>query len=93
MQAQIGIIVKTNEQSGRIESIQKRALTIACGFNIINYGKIRFMYNLPSLTERRGTLCERFFFKSLLSSTSCLHYFCRLSSLSFESICCRGCLE
>ena len=64
----------TNEQSDRIESIQKRALKIICGFNIIDYEQMRFLYNLPSLTERRETLCEWFFEKPVLSSTSCLHY-------------------
>jgi len=33
-----------------------------------------FLYNLPSLSERRETICKRFFEKSVLSSTSCLHY-------------------
>jgi hypothetical protein len=32
----------TNEQSDRIESIQKRALKILCGFNIIDYEQVCF---------------------------------------------------
>ena len=32
------------------------------------------LYNSPSLSERRETMCERFFDKFVLSSTSCLHY-------------------
>jgi len=33
-----------------------------------------FLYNLPSLSERRETICKRFFYKSVLSSASCPHY-------------------
>ena len=33
----------TNEQSDRIESIQKRALKIICGFNIIDYEQVFFV--------------------------------------------------
>jgi len=35
---------------------------------------ICFLYNLPSLSERRETICKRLFEKSVLSATSCLHY-------------------
>ena len=71
----------TNEQSNQIESIQKRALKIICGSSIIDYEQLCILYNLPSISERRETLCKRFFDKSVLSSISCLHYFwpsCRL---------------
>ena len=30
---------------------------------IIDYEQLRTLYNLPSLSERRETLCKRFFFK------------------------------
>ena len=64
----------TNERSSQIESIQKRALKIICGSSIIDYEQLLILYNLPSLSERRETSCKRFFEKSVLSSTSCLHY-------------------
>jgi hypothetical protein len=64
----------TNEQSDQIESTQKRALKIICGFNIHDHEQVHFLYDLPPLTERRETLSKQFFFKSVLSSTSCLHY-------------------
>ena len=64
----------TIEQSDQIESIQKRALKIICGSSIIDCEQLRILYNLPSLFERHETLCKRFFEKSVLSSTSCLHY-------------------
>jgi hypothetical protein len=63
----------TNEQRDRIQSIQKRTLKLLSGFNIIDYEQVCLVYNLPSLTET-VTLYERFFEKSVLSTTSCLHY-------------------
>ena len=64
----------TKEQSDRIESIQKRALKVICGTSFIDYEQMRYLYKLPSLSERREFLCKRFFEKSVLSSASCLHY-------------------
>ncbi|MFM2293543.1 MAG: hypothetical protein RIS29_3356, partial [Bacteroidota bacterium] len=64
----------TIEQSDQIESIQKRALKIICGSNNFDYEQLLALYNLSSLVERRETLCKRFFEKSVLSSSSCLHY-------------------
>ena len=46
----------TNEQSDQLESIQKRALKIICGYSIIDYEQLRILYNLPTLSERRETL-------------------------------------
>ena len=43
-----------------LESIQKRALKIICGSSIIDYEQLRILYNLPTLSERRETLCKRF---------------------------------
>ena len=62
------------KQSDQLESIQKRALKIICGSSIIDYEQLRILYNSPILSERRETLCKRFFEKSVLSSASCLHY-------------------
>jgi len=70
----VGSVQLTNEQSDQLESIQKRALKIICGSSFIDYEHMCFLYNLPSLSERRETICKRFFEKSVLSSTSCLHY-------------------
>jgi hypothetical protein len=68
----------TYEQSDRIESIQKRALKIKCGLNIIDYEQVRFWYNLPSLTERHETLCKQLFEKSVLRSTVVVYIiYCR----------------
>ena len=33
-----------------------------------------FLYNLPTLSERRETVCKLFFEKSVIGSNSCLHY-------------------
>jgi len=66
----------TNEQSDQLESIQKRALKIICGSSFIDYEHMRFLYNLPSLSERRETICKRIFYKSVLSSASCLSTLC-----------------
>ena len=52
----------THEQSDQIESIQKRALKMICGSSIIDYEQLHILYNLPSLSKRRETLCKRFFF-------------------------------
>ena len=49
--------ILTNEQSDQTESIQKCALKIICGSSIIDYEQLRILYNLPSLSERRETLC------------------------------------
>ena len=64
----------THEQSDQTESIQRRALKIICGSSIIDYEQLRNLYNLPSLSERRETLCKRYFSQYVLSSTRCLHY-------------------
>ena len=64
----------TGEQSDVIESIQKRAFKIIFGSNIIDYQQMCLLYNLPTLSERRDTACKRFYEKSVLRSTSCLHY-------------------
>jgi len=55
----------TNEQSDQLECIQKRALKIICGSSFIDYEHMCFLYNLPSLSEHRETICKRFFFKNL----------------------------
>ena len=57
-----------------INKYSEARLKIICGFSIIYYEQMRFLYNLPSLFERRETLCKRFFEKSVLSSSSCLHF-------------------
>ena len=64
----------TNEQSDQIESIQKRALEIICGSSTMDYEQMCLLCNLPSLSERRVTLCKKLYGKYVLSSTSCLHY-------------------
>jgi len=50
----------TNEQSDQLESIQKRALKMICCSSFIDYEHMCFLYNLPSLSERRETICKRF---------------------------------
>jgi len=50
----------TNKQSDQLESIQKRALKIIRGSSFIDYEHMCFLYNLPSLSERRETICKRF---------------------------------
>jgi len=50
----------TNEQSDQLESIQKRALKIICGSSFKDYEHMYFLYNLPSLSERRETICKLF---------------------------------
>ncbi len=64
----------TNEQSDQIESIQKRAFKIISGSNIFGYQQMCFVYNLPTLSDRRETVCKLFFGKSVVGSNSCLRY-------------------
>jgi hypothetical protein len=42
--------------------------------SIIDYQQMCLLYNLPTLSERRETVCRRFYEKSVIRSTSCLHY-------------------
>jgi hypothetical protein len=44
------------------------------GSSIIDYQQMCLLYNKPTLSEHRETVCRRFYEKSVLRSNSCLHY-------------------
>jgi hypothetical protein len=64
----------TGEQSDLIGSIQKRAFKVVSGSSIIDYQQMCLLYNLPTLSECRETVCRRFYEKHVLRSNCCLHY-------------------
>jgi hypothetical protein len=65
----------TSEQSDRIETIQKRALSIIFNFSVFeNYGNFCAHNGIESLAKRRDDLCRKFFDRNVLNDFSCLHY-------------------
>ena len=60
------------EQSRRLENIQKRAVNIIYGHG--DYVASCSYYKISPLVDRRNQLCKQFFIKSVLPETGCLHY-------------------
>jgi hypothetical protein len=61
----------TASQTRQIEQIQRRALLIIYGVN--DYHELCLSSALPSLYDRRESLCKDFF-KSMIDANNCLHY-------------------
>ena len=65
----------TKEQSHHIESIQKRAFSIIFGMSLRGiYSDFCIANNLDTLADRRELVCKRFFSRSVIPESSCLHY-------------------
>jgi hypothetical protein len=73
----------TSEQSDRIETIQKRALSIIFNFSVFeNYGNFCAHNGIGSLAKRRDDLCRKFFDRNVLNDCSCLQYLLPIVKMS-----------
>ena len=64
----------TMEQSNQLELIQKRAFSVIFGMSLRGiYSEFCNANNLVTLFDRRELVCKRFFNKSIIAESSCLH--------------------
>jgi len=64
----------SKSQIDQIEAIQRRALRIIYSYtNDMPYTNALYCASSPSLVDRREQLSRKFFFTSILQSSSCLH--------------------
>ena len=64
----------TKEQSHNLESIQKHAFSNIFGMSLRGiYSDFSIANNLDTLADRRELVCKRFFSRSVIPESSCLH--------------------
>ena len=77
----------TRDQSDRLETVQKRALSIIFNMSVFeNYLEFCSGNGIETLAVRRDNLCKRFFTRCVVNKNDCLRYLLPASKDNFIAI-------